>query len=302
MSKLATFSMLAFLAVQTSVNAQEKPRNYNLSQPVTVSIQDALATGSTHMKMHALNMMLTGKVTTEIDDSFLKPLTICAADEVTPIRALTAKALGQFFVTGKEYPPAKVLQLLQKLASDDSKDVRFNAIYHGLTQIKNKTPELAERLIDYAANNRDEILFDRILVSLSAYQSQAIEILNTKLNGENGIVYYEIYEEFTGKQPPNADKFADMPSSRPKLFIIKTTLSNADTAAAKLEDLLAAAGLQNPLIDSSDQSGQVIMMLTTYITKDISTAHQVLKDAAEYSIVQEFWMTPEIEVQLESLK
>ncbi len=296
-------SVALITSIALNSPAEESPgTNYGLEKPKTISMQEALNTGSSHMKMHALNMIIKDKVETGIDDSFLPALKTCAADETMPIRALTARALGQKFVVGREYPNNETLTLLMKLAEDEAKDVRFNAIYYGLTQVKNKTPELAEFLIDYIANNRDDLLFDRIIVSLSNYKPQVTEILNQKLKGEDSISYYEIYEEFTGKEPPSKGKFLNMPSSRPRLYIAKSSFKTAEQAASKLETLLTSQGLENPVIEASDQSGQVIIMLTTYITKDISIARRVFETSDKFILLQDFWQTPEIEIQIESMR
>ncbi len=291
---LIAFSISAMAETLTPTNAP--------TQPATISVQEMLKTGPSQLKMHSLAMITQGNIRNPVDESYLPGLSVCAKDKDSLLRSMTARILGQYFVADKEIPHPEALQLLQGLATDDSGDVRFNAVYYGLTQTKHKTPKIAEQLIDIAAQERNPALHDRIIISLANYQPQVTEILDAKLAKGDDIAIYEIYEEFTGNQPLNADQFLDLPSSRPHLIIIKPSGKDAETTKAALIAELEKEGLKNPAVQISGKGDNYVLMLTTYITRDYQTAKGVLSNHGQFSITQNMWLTPELEIQIEAMR
>lgn len=270
------------------------------SENKSTSVQDMLASGPAQLKMHSLSIILQGNLG-QIDESYLPGLNACAQDNSPAIRSMAAKVLGIQYVQEKDTPNPAALDLLLALTEDPSADVRFNAIYYGLSQIKNKSPEDAELLIDFAAQEQKPALQDRIIVSLAGYQPQVEDILNKKLQGENAIAYFEIYEEFTGKEAPNAEKFLDMPSSRPRLFVVKAKKDKAEKAQSSLSKELKKGGIENPQIKISGNGDNFVLMVTTYITRDGQATKKLLEADDRYGIIQEMLLTPELEVQLDTM-
>lgn len=267
----------------------------------TISLQEMLLSGPPQLKMHSLAMIANGSIKGDIDESYLPGLKACAEDVSAPIRGIAARILGEHFVKNQEHPNSAAMELLRILAKDEAADVQFNAVYHGLTQVKYKTPELVEQLIDLASINRKESLQDQIIVSLANYQPQAAEILDQKLNGDNAIAYYEIYEEFTGKVPADADKFLNMPSSRPRMFIFKGQ-GDAQSSKAELEKKLRDAGLENPTVRISGKDENYSLLVKTYLTRDYKAVEKALSNNAEFRMIQSMWLTPELEIMLERMK
>ncbi len=288
--------------ITLTLSAIAKPPMTNAPSKGTISVQEMLATGPTQLKMHSLMMMNTGQIKGDVDTSYLPGLTITAEHTDSALRSMTAQILGKKFIQDQEAPNTDALVLISQLSKDDVSDVRFNAIYYGLTQVKHKSPELAEQLIDIAAKERNPSLQDRIIISLANYQPQVEEILNEKLKSEDAISYYEIYEEFTGKEPPNAEKFLDMPSSRPHLIIIKPSDKDAEAAQSALIAALKKKGISSPSVEISGKGENAVLLVTTYITRDYKVAKDFLKDNDQYSITQDMWLTPELEIQIEAMR
>ncbi|MDF7826957.1 HEAT repeat domain-containing protein [Pontiellaceae bacterium B12227] len=295
---------IALTSLMVSISALAQPPLTNApNQKSSISLQEMLISGPPQLKMHSLSLIIQGQVKGEIDDSYLPGLKACAEDNSAAIRSFAARLLGVHFIQNKETPNAEALSTLEKLAYDPSDDVRFNAVYHGLSQIETITPQHAELLIDLAAKEQKPILKDRIIVALANYQPQVEEILNKKLQGNNAMAYFEIYEEFTGKAPENSEKFLNMPSSRPRMFVIKAKQGGASASAKrKLTKALAQAGIKDPTISISGTGENYVLMLTTYIAKDYLTAKKFLGNAPDYGVVQDMLLTPELEVQLESMR
>lgn len=299
--KQTLFSILILFTLSTRAHAST-PTNPPPPKPGGISIQEMLINGPPQLKMHSLAMLTQGTTKAAVDEHYLPGLIACAKDKDPLLRSTSARIMGEHFVEGKENPNSAVLALLTTLASDESDDVRFSAIYYGLTQVEYKSPELVDQLIDIASIHREGNLMDRIIVSLANYRPQVIEILDTKLAEDDNIAIFEIYEDLTGKKPENADKYLDMPSSRPRMLIISSEDNNADSSKSKLETALKAAGMANPDVRISGDAANYALMLKTYIMRDYQTAEALLSKHSTFKLTQEMWLTPELEIQIEAMR
>jgi hypothetical protein len=270
--------------------------------PKSISVQEMLIIGHSGLKLHSLAMITQGKVEGGVDESFLPGFKVCADDSATPVRSGTARLLGQNFVQGKDTPHPEAVELLVKLAKDESSDVSYNAVYHGLTEIKNKSPEIVSLLIEVASENREHGLYDRIATSLEENRDQVIAVLDRQLAEGDNIAIFEIYEDLTGKAPANADKYLDMPSSRPRMFIFKAKAGDPNAAKSELEKALKTAGLTDQGVEISGTGENVLLMVKTYITKDYKIIEREFAANSDFELMQDMWLTPELEIQIDSMK
>ena len=293
----------ALIAFSVSALAETStPTNVPSPGSGGVSVQEMLVIGHPMIKMHALSMISQGNIKGSVDESYLPGLKACSEENMPPLRSFAARLLGQHFIQGQEPPDKAALEILMTLSRDESSDVRFSAVFYGLTQVKHKSPELIDQLIDISAKEPNLALQDRITTSLTNDQSQVTRFLNEKLKGDHALIYYEIYEAFTGKQPPNADQFLDMPSSRPHLIIVTSSDQSAEAAEAALTEELKKAGVKNPSIEITGKGDHYVLMLTTYLVRDYQTAKEILSNHSTFSITQDIWLSPELETQIESMR
>lgn len=270
--------------------------------PKTISIQEMLVIGHSGLKLHSLAMITQGKVEGGIDASFMPGFKACADDPATPVRSVAARIMGQNLVAGLDKPNPEAVALLMKLATDESADVRFNAVYHGLAQLNTKSNEIIALLLDVAASNRDHTLYNRIAESLKESQEEVTKILDEKLKTEDSIAVFEIYADMTGKQPPSNDKFLDLPSSRPKVFIFKGGTDDAEAYKAELADELKALGIKDPSLFISGVGANHVLLLKTYLTKDRLTVEKAFAKHSKFTLTQELWLTPELEIQIDAMR
>lgn len=301
---LLTIPALAAWGVSpvTNTTPETKPPVSTNAAPSTTSIEEMLVIGPSPLKLHSLAMITQGKATGGVDERFLPGFKVCSEDTAVPVRSVTARLLGQHFVEGKEIPNPEAVALLIKLAKDESADVRYNAVYHGLTQIQNKSPEIVEILIDAASTDREKGLYERIALSLENNREEATQILDGKLKTGSSIAIYEIYEGLTGKKPVDADKYLNMPSSRPKMFIFKGGGENAEAFKAELEAELKPIGLTNSELHISGTGKNYVLMLKTYITKDRIAVEETFANHEQFKITQMMWLTPEREIQMDAMR
>jgi len=303
MNKPTVLSAAFMLAAAALAQTNAPPAATNApAGPKTISIQEMLVIGHSGLKLHSLAMITQGKATDGVDESFLPGFKVCSEDTATPVRSVTARLLGQHFVQGKESPNPEAVALLVKLAQDESSDVSYSAVYHGLTQIQNKSAEIVALLIDVASANREQGLYERIIQSLENNREQVVEILDKQLADGDNIAIYEIYEDLAGRKPADAEKYLDMPSSRPKMFIFKGGGDEAEAFKAELEAELGSIGIEAPELSISGVGENYVLMLKTYITKDRLAVKKAFADHEKLTVTQEMWLTPELEIQIDAMR
>lgn len=298
---LKIFLCLSLAAATVALADTPVPTNAPTG-PKTISIQEMLVIGNSSMRLHSLAMITQGKVKGGVDESFLPGFRICADDPATPVRSVAARIMGQKLVAGLDEPNPEAVELLVKLAQDESADVRYSAVYHGLSQIKDKSDDIVALLVGVAATNREQGLYERIIQSLENNRGQVIQILDKKLKEGDSIATFEIYQDLTGKAPVDAGKYLEMPSSRPKMFIFKGGNDDAEAFKTELETELNSAGLENPDLSISGVGENYVLLLKTYLTKDRIAVEKTFADHDRFKITQEMWMTPELEIQLEAMR
>ena len=290
-------AVAAAASAQTNAPAPKAPAG-----PKTISIQQMLVIGSSGLRLHSLAMITQHKLKGGVDESCLPGFKACSDDPANPVRSVTARLLGENFVQGQEKPNPEAVELLVKLARDKSPDVSYSAVYYGISQIGDKSPEIIELLIDVAATNRDESLYDRIVQSLENDREQTAKILDRKLAEGDDIAIYEIYEDLAGKPPPHAEKYMDMPSSRPMLFIFGVEGDDPATFKAELERKLETLGLKNPDLSLSGFGDNHIVLLKTYLTRDRIAVEENFSNHGKFKLTQKMWLTPALETQIDSMK
>ena len=157
-------------------------------------------------------------------------------------------------------------------------------------------------LIAVAASNREQCLYERISQSLENNREQVTRILDKKLKDENSIATYEIYEDMTGRIPVDTDKYLEMPSSRPKMFIFKGGSDDAEVFQSKLESELNSLGLESPELFISGVGENYVLLLKTYLTKDRLTIENAFSDHDQFTVTQDMWLTPALEIQIEAMR
>jgi len=293
---------LSLAAASVALAQTNAPTTDAPTAPKTISIQEMLVIGNSGMRLHSLAMITQGKVKNGVDESFLPGFKACSEDPATPVRSVAARIMGQNLVEGKEEPNPEAVELLINLAQDESADVRFNAVYHGLAQLNTKSDEIIVLLLDVAASNREHTLYERIVESLESNHETTARILDEKLESGDSIAVYEIYEDMTGAPPPESDRFLDMPSSRPKVFIFKGGENDAEAFKAELTSALQAAGIDSPDLQISGVGANYVLMLKTYLTKDRLTVEKTFSVHDMFTVTQEMWLTPELEIQIDAMR
>lgn len=298
MVKPTTAFLLLITASYSTLANPAPPVTNDSSSPSTVSIKEMLIIGKSNMKLHALAVITQGH--TQPDESYMTAFKVCADDSDAAVRSLTAKIVGKTFIKDAK-PSPQVNELILKLAKDKSDDVSFNAVYYGLCEYKEMSGEILTLIIDFAAEHKNPTLHQRVTEKTVNNRAEIKSILDRKLKEEDPIKYFEIYELLSGEKPPHTARLLDMPSSRPKLIVIKAEgFQSAGNAEEKLIENLSSAGLSNPDVHIKGTDDTYVLALITRVTGDAVKAGELLEELDKFVMMQEIWLTPEMEVQIEA--
>ncbi|MDZ8117923.1 HEAT repeat domain-containing protein [Pontiella agarivorans] len=305
-NRLAAICLTAPLLISLcSAHAQPVPAATTnaVTKPHKLSIQGALTFGPTPMKMHALSTITQHRIKGAVDETYLPGFKACAEDTSPAVRSLAAKMLGEYYIQNQPAPNPEALQTLEKLASDPSADVRYNALFSGLTEVVQKSDNLVKQLVDAAAVNREEGLYAKIIESLSKNKDTASAYIEEQLKTGTSIAYYEIYTDLMKKKPADSEQYRDLPSSQPQLFVFTTGKADKELSAVNLKKWVENLGIQSSHVEVSGYAGQRVLLLTTYITRDNEKVLDNLSGLpADISYMSKFWLTPKLATDIEMVR
>lgn len=264
-----------------------------------VSVKEMLISGPPQLKMHSLAMITQKRIPGTIDASYLNAFAACSTNSMAPIRSITARILGEYFIQDQTNPEVRALEMLLTLAQDANADVRFSAVALGLCKLQSMTPEVLKTLITIATTDRRAPLLEAIQNTV-ADLPESKQYLEKKLQSQADIAYYELYRELMDDEPIHTAAYLDLPSSRPRLFVFSTGNAEPQTAALELQRQLKEIGIEHNLIQSNDPQATSMLMLKTFITKEYIEVEKHFTNHDQFPITQALWVTPEIEVQLQT--
>lgn len=203
--KFFTGELQAFVwAAEQAHQRAEKTYSSQLPQ-----FKETLISGSSEERLKALQTILGQRIALIMDDSFVAAFAKCAEDNDPQVRVQTTIIAGAKWVweaQEKQHPEA--IQLMLRLSTDEHRDVRYNAVYYGLSTVRSKSDDVIRRLLEMAFEDREQNLFRRIEWGLRDDRERVAPILNGYIDGSDKIkakAAREIFKQLTGSEPPLVD-------------------------------------------------------------------------------------------------
>lgn len=169
-------------------------------------LREVLMSGSSDERFQALQTILEKRIALIMDDSFLAAFAKCAEDTNPRVRVQTTIIAGHRWIweaPQDQHPEA--MRLMLKLSKDDDRDVRFNAVYYGLSTVREKSDEIIERLLEMAFADREPNLFHRIEWGLRNDRERVAKMLNEYIAGkdkDDARAAREVFKQLTEAEPP----------------------------------------------------------------------------------------------------
>lgn len=136
-------------------------------------IAEKLAQGDSERRLDTLKTIEREGITLIMEAPFIQHLAACADDPEQDVRGAIARIVGERWIWTARNPHPDAINLMLKLSHDADREVRYNAVYYGLSTIPNKRPPVIRRLIEIAMADREPNLYNRIAWALRAQRPQA---------------------------------------------------------------------------------------------------------------------------------
>lgn len=217
--------VLLTLAVSLNVGAATT-QPASQSQPVAVDpqrlaeLKAQLVRGDSKARQTATGQIIGDtKVLFAMDDSFIEALAAAGKDPDAAVRKEVARITGSRWIWGAkpQHPQAIAMEL--ELAGDADAEVRYTAVYFGLSTVERKSEEVVGKLMSVAmaGTDYDPNLHGRIVWGLR--MSEMADRLGTLIapyidqhekDPARAMLAYVIYRRATGQDPPNAQRLDNL--------------------------------------------------------------------------------------------
>jgi hypothetical protein len=169
--------------------------------------REDLLNGDSEKREAALAVIEAHSIILIMDDDFLDAWQACARDPDPDIRRKCARLLGSRWIWGAQSQHPAAIEILLGLSEDADPEVRYLAVYHGLSVVRDKDDRVLKRLVELTIGCTDRNLFDRIAwgvrgcgervaAVLDEYLAQHRDSPSRTLNGR------ECYRKLLRKEPP----------------------------------------------------------------------------------------------------
>ena len=150
-----------------------------------------------------------------IDDSYFEPCRACADDPQAEVRREVARFVGNRWISFVPSQNADAIALELRLSRDEDRDVRYNAVYFGLSSVREPGDDVLRRLLNIAFTDREPGMYHQVVSSLKLDPVTAAKILDEYLRGSDPALASaarEVYKDMTGRNP--ADEVPAGPETR----------------------------------------------------------------------------------------
>ncbi len=202
-------------------------------------IKEALANGNSEKRKKTLLLIQKERISLIMDDSFISVLAACGKDEDYAVRNQIAQIVGGKWIWSAQSQNPEAIELMLSLSQDNNREVRYNAVYYGLSTIRNKNEKVIRRLLEMAFEDREPNLYGRIAWGLKTDRKSVAEILEGYINGTNPELARharEVTKDMTGISTAISEvsaKKSDQASTSPESLDIKKMELEVETHYAK---------------------------------------------------------------------
>lgn len=141
------------------------------------AIKRALAEGDSRERRQTIEKIYRGGITLIMDDSFIEAFANCARDVDDSVRKNTARLVGGQWLWSAKIQNPQAIQLLLDMTRDPNREVRYDAVYHGLSTVREKSDAVRRRLVELYLKDNDPNLRQRVAWSFSQHDRNAPEKL-----------------------------------------------------------------------------------------------------------------------------
>src|SRR5688572_14253832 len=180
--------------------------------------EQALATlrSGTPAERKAALELLTQTLRPNDEPAVLDALLAATSDVDAGVRSEATKVIGRYWIGTPQQDP-KAIETAVRLADDPDKDVRYSAVYYGLSRVRAKSDDVINAMIraGLAVDEYDQNLHGHIAWGLQQSKETPKRLLplfdpHLELDGDKrhkAMLAYAMYVEATGEEPPEPTWF-----------------------------------------------------------------------------------------------
>lgn len=189
-------------AFQWAADRAKKHAQANFSQRLP-EIKQTLLHGSSMERSDVIFLIQRERLTLIMDESFVGAFAACAVDPDEKIRRNLPSIVGEQWIWYAERQSPEAISLMLRLSNDADSTVQMNAVYFGLSTVRDKRDDVIRALLACAISDRRNL--QRVAWGMEGDRDAAKRILDDFLRADDpdrARGAREIYREITKQEPP----------------------------------------------------------------------------------------------------
>lgn len=178
-------------------------------------IRQTLLTGDSKARREAFDLIERNRINLIMDETFIPAFAASATDPDSDVRRSATIITGSTWIwhSGKQSPAA--IDLMMRLSRDNDRDVRYNALYYGLSTIRARSDAVIERMLEllFLDGMDHGSVRGRITWGLRDQKPATARVLSKWINGSDPIralFAYGFHLHFIGAQPELPASLTDL--------------------------------------------------------------------------------------------
>jgi len=138
-----------------------------------------------------------------MDESYLPAFAAAGTDLDPAVRREVARTAGERWVWSADEQSSAAIALMLNLAEDEDREVKYNAVYFGLSTIREKDPGIIRFLLELAIDDREPNFYRRVKWALEPQREDTKKVLQQLIyepGGKKAAGAREIYRDMVGEE------------------------------------------------------------------------------------------------------
>lgn len=211
-------------------------------------IKRTLENGDSVARRNCLDHIMKNSIVLIMNDDFLQAFAACAQDADASVRRDVVRTVGQQWVWSAEEQHVLAIDLMLKMSHDADEQVRYDAVYYGLSTVREAREEVVRRLLDMHMFGPVMDVQGRIQWGLTGKEAVVAKLLEQDLISTDDARVrgaYRLYPLLTGNPSPIT------PTGMPVIAEL------AGTWTVELQLPQGNRSMQLPLVLHVEEEGQV---------------------------------------------
>jgi hypothetical protein len=168
--------------------------------------RESLTDGDSPARKTTLALIQRERIELIMDETFIDAFRAASGDPDPGVRNAIAVIAGGRWIWGNTNQPSEAINLMMRLARDPDRGVRYNAMYYGLSTLRDRNDDVVERMLEMTfQDGLDNMDFrGRITWGLRNDRETVRRVLNKWMEGNDAIkalLAFGFHLDFIGESP-----------------------------------------------------------------------------------------------------